>query len=78
MKKWFKLMLSILVIYSFIELMPRVLENIDIYQKIQDSSASYGIDNNTIFYSEEPISYKAEQSLKDKLIGASGIKKNSD
>ncbi len=78
MKKWFKLMLSILVIYSFIELMPRVLENIDIYQKIQDSSASYGIDNNTIFYSEEPISYKAEQSLKDKLIGARVIKKNSD
>ncbi len=78
MKKWFKLMLSILVIYSFIELMPRLLENIDIYQKIQDSSASYGIDNNTIFYSEEPISYKAEQSLKDKLIGAKVIKKNSD
>ncbi len=78
MKKWFKLMLSILVIYSFIELMPRLLENIDIYQKIQDSSASYGIDNNTIFYSEEPISYKAEQSLKDKLIGARVIKKNSD
>jgi len=72
MKKWFKLMLSILVIYSFIEVMPRVLDKIDIYQKILDSSASYGIDNNTIFYSEEPISYKAEQALKEKIIEAKG------
>jgi len=70
MKKWLKLFISILAIFGFMELMPRILGKIQIYREIQKSSSEHGIDNNTIFYSEEPISYQAEHEIKEKIHAA--------
>ena len=49
------------------EFVPRMLNNISIYHEILESSEKKGIDNSAVFYSEEPMSYKAEEILKEKL-----------
>jgi hypothetical protein len=67
MKSWLKLFLSILVVYAFIAFMPKILLSFQSYQDILKSSEKAGIDNNSIFYSDEPISYKAEKEIKQKL-----------
>ena len=67
MKGWIKLALSLVAIYGFIVFTPTFLEKIKIYQNVVESSEKHGIDNNSVFYSDEPISYKAEKELKESI-----------
>jgi len=67
MKSWLKLVISIAIIVGFIKIVPRILSGIEVYHLIQESSEAHNIDNNSLFYSEEAISYEAEKAMKEKL-----------
>ena len=67
MRSWLKLFLSILAVYAFIIFIPKMLMNFESYSEVLKSSEKHGIDNSSIFYSEEPISYKAEKEMKQIL-----------
>ena len=67
MKRWLKLFLCGIGIWVFMEIAPGMMRSIVVYQKIQENSAKMGIDNSAVFYSEEPMSYKAEQVMIETL-----------
>lgn len=67
MNRWIKLLFSVLAIYGFMIWAPKLLTQIEIYQKIEENSERMGIDNSTIFYSDEPISYEAAEVIGEKL-----------
>ena len=69
MKRWLKLFLFVAGIWIFMEIAPRLMNSISIYQEIQENSEKLGIDNSAVFYSEEPMSYKAEEAMNQKLKG---------
>jgi hypothetical protein len=67
MKRWMKLFLFVMGILAFMEVAPRMMSNIGIYREIQQNSQKMGIDNSAVFYSEEPMSYKAEKHMIETL-----------
>lgn len=52
---------------GFIKVFPLLLSRIDTYEKVIENSENLGIDNSTLFYSEEPLTSKAEQELTNRL-----------
>jgi hypothetical protein len=69
MKRWVKLFIFLAGIWAFMEVAPLVMRSFVVYQTIQENSAKMGIDNSAVFYSEEPMSYKAEKSMIEALRG---------
>lgn len=67
MKRWMKLLISILFLWAFVALVPDLLMNIKMYREIQQCSEVNGLDNSALIYSEEPASYRAEQAIRSKL-----------
>jgi hypothetical protein len=67
MKRWLKLFLFVMGIWVFMEVAPGMMRSIVVYQKIQENSAKMGIDNSAVFYTEEPMSYKAEKAMFETL-----------
>jgi hypothetical protein len=67
MKGWMKLLISILFLWAFVALVPDLLMNIKMYREIQQCSELNGLDNSALIYSEEPVSYRAEKEIKNKL-----------
>jgi hypothetical protein len=47
--------------------MPRLLGTIRIYSEIIQKANEKNIEVNAVFYSEEPMSYKAEKELREKI-----------
>jgi len=67
MRAWFKMFICLVSIWGFIKIVPVVLNNLDSYKEVIEHSEELGIDNSTLFYSEEPLSSVAEQELKIRL-----------
>jgi hypothetical protein len=67
MKNWFKLFLYLLMIWSFVYLMPLILNKIPSYADVIQNSETLGIDNSALFYSEEPLTSSAEMELRERL-----------
>jgi hypothetical protein len=67
MKRWVKLFAFLMGIWLFIVGMPRLLGTIRIYSEIIQKANEKNIEVNAVFYSEEPMSYKAEKELREKI-----------
>ena len=67
MKGWLKLLSFMGLIFLFMGYAPKILRFNKIYLSIEKSSAEKGIDNSSVFYSEEPQSYKSEKEIKERL-----------
>ena len=67
MRSWFKMLACLVAVWGFIKIIPLILENINSYKAVIERSEELGIDNSTLFYSEEPLSFTAEQELKHRL-----------
>lgn len=67
MKGWIKLIVSFLLVWCFVKYAPKILANIDTVQRIVENSERFGIDNSALFYSEEPLTSKAELVLSEKM-----------
>jgi hypothetical protein len=70
MKPWIKMILCFLAIWGFVKFSPLLLNKIESYQLVIKNSEQMGIDNATLFYSEEPLTSDAEQYLKQQLEAA--------
>ena len=67
MKRWARLILYLGGIWVFIKVTPQVLNKVKIYREIIKSSDAHGIDNSTLFYSEEPATFDAENQIRENL-----------
>lgn len=67
MRPWIKLILCFVSMWGFVKLSPLLLNKIESYRVVVDNSELLGIDNATLFYSEEPRTSEAEQYLKLQL-----------
>ena len=67
MKPWLKLVFYLLLIWSFIYLIPLILNKIPSYTDVIQKSETLGIDNAALFYSEEPLTSMAELELNERL-----------
>ena len=70
MKRYLRLLLCLIVMIAFIRLFPLLMKTNTTYVKIQKNSERMGIDNSTLFYSEEPRTSTAEETLMARLKGA--------
>lgn len=61
------MIVCLVAVWGFIKITPLLLENIKSYQEVIERSEELGIDNSTLFYSEEPLTYTSEQELKLRL-----------
>ena len=55
------------MIWSFVHLMPLILNKISSYREVINKSVSLEIDNSALFYSEEPLTSSAEMELRERL-----------
>ncbi len=67
MKNWLKLLICVAAIWVFVKITPLLLSRINAYQQVIQKSEILGIDNSALFYSEELLTSKAEQELKERL-----------
>jgi hypothetical protein len=67
MRPWLKLVFYFLLVWSFIYLMPFFLNKIPSYTDVIQKSETLGIDNSALFYSEEPLTSRAELELNERL-----------
>lgn len=67
MRDWIKMILCFLAVGVFIKIFPLLSNRIDTYRMIIKNSEQLGIDNSALFYSEEPLTLKAEQELIKRL-----------
>ena len=67
MKSYIKMILYLIVIAAFIRFFPLLLMCSQSYVDVKNNSEKLGIDNSTLFYSEEPRTSLAEQELAMKL-----------
>ena len=72
MRSWLKMFACLVAVWGFIKIIPLILENINSYQEVIERSEELGIDNSTLFYSEEPLTFTAEQELKLRLNSKGG------
>jgi hypothetical protein len=70
MKRYLRLLFCLIALIAFISLVPLLMKTNATYVKIQENSERMGIDNSTLFYSEEPRTSTAERVLKTRLKGA--------
>jgi len=69
MKSYLKMMLYLIIVAVFIKAFPLLLKHNHTYMEIKNNSEALEIDNSTLFYSEEPKTYIAEQELATRLNG---------
>ena len=67
MRPWLKLVFYLLLVWSFMYLMPLILNKIPSYADVIQNSETLGIDNSALFYSEEPLTSRAELELNERL-----------
>ena len=67
MKGWRKLILFAVALWAFVFMLPKILNEFEVYRQFVETSHSKGIDNSALFYSEEPHALQAEQKLKERL-----------
>ena len=67
MKPWLKLVFYLFLVWSFMYLMPLILNKIPSYADVIQKSETLGIDNAALFYSEEPLTSRAEFELNERL-----------
>ncbi len=67
MKSWGRLILLVLALWAFVFVVPKILNEFEVYRQFVEISRSKGIDNSALFYSEEPHALKSEQVLKERL-----------
>ena len=67
MRNWIKMILCFLAVGGFIKIFPLLSNRIDTYRMIIKNSEQLGIDNSALFYTEEPLTLKAEQELIKRL-----------
>jgi hypothetical protein len=70
MKPIIKMMLYIVAVAAFIKFVPMLLMHNGTYVEIKINSEKLGIDNSTLFYSEEPRTSIAERELSASLSDA--------
>jgi hypothetical protein len=67
MKSWRKLILFAVAIWVFVFMIPKILNEFQVYRQFVETSHSKGIDNSALFYTEEPHALQSEQILKERL-----------
>ena len=67
MRDWIKMIVCFLAVGGFIKIFPLLSNRMDTYRMIMKNSEQLGIDNASLFYSEEPLTSKAEQELFKRL-----------
>jgi hypothetical protein len=67
MKSWARLILLVLALWAFVFVVPKILNEIEVYRQFVEISRSKGVDNSALFYSEEPHTLKSEQELKERF-----------
>ena len=70
MKPIIKMLLYLVAVAAFIKFVPMLLMHSGTYVEIKTNSEKLGIDNSTLFYSEEPRTSIAEQELSVSLSDA--------